>query len=333
VYSHALQGYAARLPTTAIPVLAADARVASIELDGIMHADTTQTGATWGIDRIDQRSLPTNGSYSYTATGAGVKAYIIDTGIHFSHNDFGGRAIHGTDKVTATGGILGIGAGGGSTNGEDCNGHGTHVSGTVGGATYGVAKQVTLVAVRVLDCGGSGATSGVIAGVDWVTADRQAHPTEGAIANMSLGSSAFEPLDIAIRGSILAGRVSYAVAAGNDGADACNYSPARTPEAMTIGASDSSDAQAGFSNRGSCVDWYAPGVGVLSSWYTSNTATATLNGTSMATPHVAGVAALYLQGNPLALASDVTTALSTRLTQNVVTGVTTSNNDLLFTDF
>ena len=321
VYRYALHGYSATFTDTALAAVRRDAGVRIVAPDAIASVDGTQPSPPWGLDRIDQRSRPQSGSYTWNATGAGVRAYVLDTGIRLTHQEFGGRAVYGADFSAVLGGGL------------DCHGHGTHVAGTIGGSTYGVAKGVTLVNVRVLDCAGQGSYQNIIAAVDWVTADRLAHPNQGAIANMSLSGPAFQPLDIAIQDSILAGRVAYAVAADNDATNACSYSPARTPEAMTIGASDSSDAQASFSNRGSCVDWYAPGVGVLSSYGSSNTATATMNGTSMATPHVAGVAALYLETNPLALATDVTAALSARLTQGVITGVATSNNDLLYTDF
>jgi subtilisin family serine protease len=321
VYSHALKGYSATLPQALVAVLAHDARVTSIERDGIMHADTTQTGATWGIDRIDQRNLPLSTTYSYTNTGAGVKAYIIDTGLRFTHTQFGGRASSGVDKID-----------GGAA--DDCNGHGTHVGGTIGGSTYGVAKQVSLVAVRVLDCNGSGATSGVIAGVDWVTADHQ--PGQPAVANMSLGGGVSSALDTAVRNSIADG-VSYAIAAGNGNilgfaANACNYSPARVAEAMTIGATGSNDAKASFSNFGNCVDWFAPGVNITSSWGTSDTATNTISGTSMATPHTAGVAALYLQTHSSASPAAVRQALFDLTTKYIVTNSRTTNNHLLFTN-
>jgi subtilisin family serine protease len=336
VYTHALSGYSARLPVDAIGTLAADSRVASIEVDGIMRADTTQTGATWGLDRIDQTARPVDGTYTYTGTGSGVKAYIIDTGIHFSHSDFGGRAIRGTDTVTAGGlgvGLLG-GSGGGSTNGEDCNGHGTHVSGTVGGATYGVAKQVTLVAVRVLDCSGSGATSGVVAGVDWVTGNHAAG--QPAVANMSLGGGASAALDTAVQNSINDG-VAYGIAAGNGNQlgmaqDACGTSPARVPAAMTIGATDANDVKASWSNYGSCVDWFAPGVNITSDWYSSDTATNTISGTSMATPHTVGVAALYFATHPTFTPAQVRDGLYNLTTKGIVTSSSTANNHLLFTN-
>jgi subtilisin family serine protease len=334
VYQHALQGYSARLPVAAVAALAADPRVASVERDGVLRADTTQTGATWGLDRIDQTSRPVNGAYTYAGTGSGVTAYIIDTGIHFSHVDFGGRAVRGTDTVTS-GGLLGLfGGGSASTNGEDCNGHGTHVSGTVGGATYGVAKQVKLVAVRVLGCDGSGATSGVIAGIDWVTANHQAG--QPAVANMSLGGGASSALDTAVQNSINDG-IAYGVAAGNGNQlgmaeNACNTSPSRVPAAMTIGATDANDAKASFSNYGNCVDWFAPGVSITSDWYSSDTATNTISGTSMATPHVVGVAALYLGANPAASPAQVRDGLYNLTTKGIVTSSSTANNHLLFTN-
>ena len=333
VYQHALSGYSARLPVAAVGALAADPRVAWVERDGIMKADATQTGATWGLDRIDQRARPVDGSYTYAGPGRGVKAYIIDTGIRFSHADLGGRAIRGTDTVTS-GGILGLfGGGSASTNGEDCNGHGTHVSGTVGGSTYGVAKQVTLVAVRVLGCDGSGATSGVIAGVDWVTGNHQ--PGQPAVANMSLGGGASSALDTAVQNSINDG-VAYGLAAGNGNQvgmaeNACNTSPARVAAAMTIGASDANDAKASFSNYGNCVDWFAPGVNITSDWYSSDTATNTISGTSMATPHVVGVAALYLGANPAASPAQVRDGLYNLTTKGIVTSSNSVNNHLLFT--
>jgi subtilisin family serine protease len=322
IFRHALKGWVARLTTAQLALVTADPRVAFVERDLEMHAFATQTGATWGLDRIDQRNLPLSGTFTYTNTGSGVKAYVIDTGIRFSHSQFGGRAISGYDSVD-----------GGSA--DDCNGHGTHVAGTIGGSTYGVAKSVTLVGVRVLNCSGSGTTSGVIAGVDWVTADHAAG--QPAVANMSLGGGASSALDAAVNRSISDG-VSYAVAAGNGNIlgfaqNACNYSPARVSAAMTIGATDSSDRKASWSNYGSCVDWFAPGVSITSAWHTSNTATRTISGTSMATPHTAGVAALYLQSTPSASPSTVRTALYNNTTKGIVTSSNTTNNHLLFTNW
>jgi subtilisin family serine protease len=317
VYEHALQGYAGKLPPGLAQILASDSRVALIEPDGVMSIDTTQSPATWGLDRVDQRPLPLSNSFTYNNAGAGVKAYIIDTGIRFSHSEFGGRATSGRDTVD-----------GGSA--DDCHGHGTHVAGTVGGSTYGVAKAVSLVAVRVLNCSGSGTTSGVIAGVDWVTGNHLAG--QPAVANMSLGGGASAALDTAVRNSIADG-VSYAIAAGNSNANACNYSPARVAEAMTIGATDQSDRRASFSNRGSCIDWFAPGVGITSAWWTSNTATNTISGTSMATPHTAGVGALSLQSSPTASPATVRSALFANTTKDIVTSARSANNDLLFTNY
>jgi subtilisin family serine protease len=322
VFRHALKGYVATLSEAQLDQVRADSRVAYVEPDQELQALTTQTGATWGLDRIDQRSRPLNGTFVYNLTGAGVKAYVIDTGIRFSHTQFGGRATSGFDAVD-----------GGSA--DDCNGHGTHVAGTIGGSTYGVAKSVSLVAVRVLNCNGSGSTSGVIAGIDWVTGNHAAG--QPAVANMSLGGGASSALDAAVQRSINDG-VSYAVAAGNGNIfgiaqNACNSSPARVSAAMTIGATDSNDRKASWSNYGSCVDWFAPGVSITSSWYTSTTATNTISGTSMATPHTAGVAALYLQSSPSASPATVRTALFNNTTKSIVTSSNTTNNHLLFTNW
>lgn len=281
--------------------------------------DVTQSPATWGIDRIDQRALPLSNSFSYTNTGAGVNAYIVDTGIRITHTQFGGRASIGTDTV------------GDGQNGNDCNGHGTHVAGTVGGSTYGVAKGVNLIAVRVLNCSGSGTTSGVIAGVDWVTSHHQAG--QPAVANMSLGGGASTSLDNSVKNAITDG-VTFAVSAGNNGIDACRQSPARVATALTVGATDNTDTRPSWSNFGSCLDLFAPGVSITSSVNTSDTATAVYSGTSMASPHVAGVAALYLQSNPGASPATVSSALTSNATTNVVKNLgKRSPNRLLFTNY
>jgi aqualysin 1 len=313
VYKHALNGFTAELSPEAAEALTFDPRVEAVEEDGVVTATTTQSNPPWGLDRIDQRDLPLNAQYNYTPTGAGVHAYIIDTGIRTTHTQFGGRASVAFD---AMGG-----------NGQDCNGHGTHVAGTVGGSTYGVAKGVTLHAVRVLDCSGNGTDSTVIAGVDWVTA----HRITPAVANMSLGGGASTALDTAVQNSINAG-VTYAVAAGNDyGVDACTESPGRVAAALTVGSTTSTDAKSDFSNIGTCVDIFAPGSSILSSWSTSDTATNTISGTSMATPHVVGVAALYLQGNPSASPATVANQIITTATTNHLTGIGAgSPNRLLY---
>jgi subtilisin family serine protease len=312
-YRHALRGFAATLPNRALDALRNNPNVSYIDADRRVSASATQSPVTWGLDRIDQRNLPLSNSYTYNFTGSGVKAYIIDTGIRFTHTEFGGRAISGYDAID-----------GGSA--DDCNGHGTHVAGTVGSATYGVAKSVTLVAVRVLNCQGSGSTSGVIAGVDWVTANHGSG--QPAAANMSLGGPANSALDNAVNNSINDG-VTYAVAAGNSNANACNYSPARVAAAITVGATTSSDARSSFSNYGTCLDIFAPGSNITSTWHTSDTATNTISGTSMASPHVAGVAALYLQGNPSATPSAVRNAIVSSATSGVLSNVGSGSPNLL----
>jgi subtilisin family serine protease len=316
VYQHALNGFAVEMSEADAEAMSKDFRVAYVEEDGVMTADVTQNNPPWGLDRIDQRNLPLSATYTYNWTGAGVRVYVIDTGIRTTHSQFGGRASNVFDAF------------GGS--GADCNGHGTHVSGTVGGSTYGVAKGALLRGVRVLDCTGNGTTSGVIAGVDWV---RQNHVAP-AVANMSLGGGISSALDTAVN-NLHNANVTIAVAAGNNnGANACNNSPARAANAITTGSTTTTDARSSFSNIGTCLDIFAPGSGILSSWYTSNTATATLSGTSMASPHVAGVAALYKQANPSASSTTIRNAIVNNATTNVITNAGSgSPNRLLYSLF
>ncbi|MDN3296920.1 S8 family serine peptidase [Streptomyces ficellus] len=322
VFRSALKGFSTTMPKARAAALATDPRVAYVEQNATVRLNATQTDATWGLDRVDQRNLPLSTTYTYTTSAANVHAYIIDTGIRTSHGEFGGRAVVGTDTV------------GGGQNGQDCQGHGTHVAGTVGGRTYGVAKAAKLVAVRVLDCNGSGTTAGVIAGVDWVTANA----VKPAVANMSLGGGASTTLDNAVKRSIASG-VSYAIAAGNGNIlglpeNACNTSPARVPEAITVGATDKADKRASFSNYGTCLDLFAPGVGITSAWRTGDTATHTISGTSMAAPHAAGAAALHLSKHPTASPAQVRDALVANATsgkvQNALIG---SPNKLLYSLF
>ncbi|MET7668699.1 S8 family peptidase [Micromonospora luteifusca] len=318
-YSAALRGFEVTVSAAAAARIAADPAVAYVEQNHTVSIFGTQTNPpSWGLDRIDQRNLPLNSSYTYPNTASNVRAYIIDTGVLYGHNDFGGRAVSGFDAVD-----------GGSA--DDCNGHGTHVAGTVGGSSYGVAKGVQIVGVRVLNCQGSGTNAQVVAGIDWVTANA----VKPAVANMSLGGGANSSIDTAVSNSINSG-ITYAVAAGNGNTlgvrqNACNYSPARVASAITVGATQNNDAAASFSNFGTCVDILAPGVNITSAWYTSSSATNTISGTSMASPHVAGVAALALSGNPSWSPQQVRDYLVNNSTPNVVTNVGTGTpNQLLY---
>ncbi|WP_073915305.1 S8 family peptidase [Streptomyces sp. CB00455] len=282
VYDSAVNGFAVRTSAARAAALAADPRVASIEPDALFHTTDTQPRAPWPLDRIDQRELPLDGSYTYPGTGRGVTVYVLDTGINTGHQEFGGRARAGYNGVRLEG------AG-------DCNGHGTHVAATAGGRTYGVAKGVSLISVKVADCRGDGRLSAMVGGVDWVVRSAAAYPAVPAVANMSMGGTRSYALDAAVKRAVEAG-ITFTVAAGNDNRDACTGSPAAVPQALTVGATDAADRRARFSNYGRCVDLSAPGVSVTSAWKGSATATVRSSGTSMAAPHVAGVAALVLGG-------------------------------------
>jgi subtilisin family serine protease len=319
-YSHALRGFAASMSERQARQVAAEPTVAYVQPNVVHRVSATQPNPpSYGLDRIDQRNLPLNSSYTYNTTATNVHAYVIDTGILTGHNDFGGRATSGFDAID-----------GGTA--DDCHGHGTHVAGTVGGTSYGVAKGVQLVAVRVLDCNGSGTTAQVVAGIDWVTANA----AKPAVANMSLGGGADTALDDAVRRSITSG-VSYAIAAGNGflglfALDACTQSPARVAQALTVSATSNTDRKPSWANRGTCVDVFAPGVNITSAWNTGTTATNTITGTSMATPHVAGAAALYLANNPNATPAQVHAAIVNNATTGVVGSPGSgSPNRLLYT--
>ncbi|MEU5811062.1 S8 family peptidase [Streptomyces sp. NPDC047718] len=318
-YSSALNGYSVEVSEAQARKLAADPAVTSVVQNRVFTVDGAQgtqpSPPSWGLDRIDQRALPLGSSYTYPdKAGEGVTAYIIDTGVRITHTDFGGRASYGFDAVDN------------DNTAQDGHGHGTHVAGTVAGGSYGVAKKAKIVAVRVLDNNGSGTTAQVVAGIDWVTRNA----VKPAVANMSLGGGADSALDTAVRNSIAAG-ITYAVAAGNESTDANTKSPARVTEALTVGATTSSDAKSSFSNYGNVLDLFAPGSSITSAWGTGDSATNTISGTSMASPHVAGAAAVHLSQNPSDTPAQVASALVAAATPNVVTGPGTgSPNRLLF---
>ena len=316
-YSHSINGFAVKSRSMlAVAKLASDPRVAFIEADQKVSLVATQNNATWGLDRIDQANLPLDNSYSYDADGTGVNAYIVDTGVRISHNQFGGRGSSGYTAIND----------GNGTN--DCQGHGTHVAGTVGSTSYGVAKNVDIIAVRVLGCDGTGSNSGVIAGIDWV-ANNHVKP---AVANMSLGGGASSATDNAVNAAVSAG-ITMVVAAGNDNSNACSYSPARAANAITVGSTASNDSRSSFSNYGTCLDIYAPGSSITSTWSTSNSATNTISGTSMASPHVAGVAALYLDNNPNATPAQVQAAIEAAAVTGKVSDAKTGSPNLLLQNF
>jgi subtilisin family serine protease len=313
VYTAALNGFAAELNQGQLNALQHNPAVAFIEEDQLVEPSATQSGATWGIDRIDQRARPLSGTYTYTSTASNVRAYIIDTGVRATHAQFGTRA---QNSYNATG----------DGKNYDCNGHGTHVAGTVAGSTYGVAKGALIRAVKVFTCSGGSANSTIIAGIDWTTANH----VKPAVANLSLGGGASQATDDAVNRLANAG-VFVAVAAGNSNVDACGTSPARAANVVTVASSTSTDAKSSFSNWGSCVELYAPGSSITSAWYTGDTATNTISGTSMASPHVAGVGALYKATYGDASFSTIRTWLINNSTTGVITGnVSGTPNRLLF---
>lgn len=315
-YDHVFRGYAARLTSDQLTMVRQNPEVLLVQPNGVVTISGTQAPApSWGLDRIDQRNLPLDNSFTYANDGAGVHEYTIDTGILLTHNDFTGRVGNGFDAITS----------GGTAN--DCNGHGTHVTGTAAGTKYGIAKKATVHPVRVLDCGGSGTYAQVINGMNWVLANR----IQPAVANMSLGGGKDVATNMAADSMVRKGNVALAVASGNDGANACNYSPASAPLPLTVNATNSNDARASFSNFGTCTDLFAPGVNITSDWIGSNNATNTISGTSMATPHVTGALALYRAANPGMTAEQIFTALLADATPNKVTNPgSNSPNKLLY---
>ena len=348
-YRSALLGFSARLSANQAAALAKLPYVARVEADQVMRASATQTGATWGLDRVDQRAMPLNGTYIYRdQAGAGVHVYILDTGLNASHSDFAGRVGPGQNFAPNNDGLIGglipggivpinIGAldfGTGlfssptdPNDTTDCNGHGTHVAGTAAGTVYGVAKKATVHSVRVLGCNGSGSNAGVIAGVDWLAANA----VKPAVANMSLGGGDSDALDQAVK-NVIASGVAMAVAAGNDSANACSGSPNKVPEAVTVGSTTNTDAMSSFSNFGACVDIFAPGSDITSASSSNNTGSAVLSGTSMASPHVAGALALLLAQNPGSSPAALANALLADATPGVLTGLGAgSPNALLYT--
>ena len=317
-YDAVLKGFAIYLPDVAstafVEAMKKNPKVVSVENDTVMKIDaTTQSNPDWGLDRIDQKNLPLDSAYSYLQTGSGTTAYIVDTGILSTHQQFSGRVLSGYTAISDGNGT------------SDCHGHGTHVAGTVGGSTYGVAKNVSLVPIRILGCDGSGASSNVIAGLDWILKNGK----KPAVVNMSLGGEANASLDSAVENLFNNGYVMV-VAAGNSNTDACSSSPARVSKAITVAATDSTDTRASYSNYGSCVDIFAPGSQINSSWIGSNTATKVLNGTSMATPHVVGVVAEMLQSTPTVTPQTISTNLLNQASSNVVKNPSGSPNRLLY---
>lgn len=315
VFSHALEGFTAEMTAETAEAMSGDPNVLFVEQDSYISVNATQNNAPWGLDRVDQRNVPLNTAYNYVKTGAGVNVYVVDTGIRTTHSEFGGRASNVYDSMYD------------GQNGNDCHGHGTHVAATIGGANYGVAKNVRLYGVRVLGCNGIGTVATAVEGIDWITANK----VSPAVVNMSMGTTASALLDYVVQSAISSG-ANFVVAAGNGNSDACQVSPARVPTAITVGASDQVDVKAPFSNFGSCVDLFAPGVGITSAWNWNDSASFVASGTSMASPHVAGAVALYLQDNPYATPAQVSSALLGEATNGQMSPMSDgSPNLMLFT--
>ncbi|MEE4417765.1 S8 family peptidase [Streptomyces bugieae] len=315
-YGTVLHGYAAEMTAGEARLTAADPAVAYVEQDAVQHSSTTQNDPpSWGLDRIDQHSLPLDHGYTYGTTASNVTAYLVDSGLRTTHTQFQGRAGIGVDEV------------GDGRNGQDCLGHGTHVAGTVGGKDYGVAKGVKLVAVRVTDCNDRASTSAIIAAADWITA----HAAKPAVVNMSINGPVSSSEDTAIKKSIASG-ITWVVSSGNGGTDACKNSPGDIADAIVVNNSDSSDTRRSSSNYGACTDLFAPGTSITSAWNTSDTASNTISGTSMAAPHVTGAAALWLAAHPTAAPAGVQAALiNSATTGNIASAGANTPNRLLYT--
>ncbi|KXO07028.1 MULTISPECIES: S8 family peptidase [Marinobacter] len=344
LYENVMTGATVQLTQSQADLLPALPGVLAVEPDTWMTTSSTQTqqDATWGLDRIDQTTLPLDTQFTYpTVAGQGVNVYVLDTGIRTTHADFQGRAsgvnFHddsALDGLPLIGGIIDLLLGGlipfgdedtiATYSAEDCNGHGTHVASTATGSLFGVAKESQVIGLRVLGCSGSGATSAIIEALDWMVENAE----KPAVANMSLGGGNSAALDNAVR-EVVASGIPVVVAAGNSNADACNGSPNRVAEAVTVGSTDNQDRRSSFSNHGSCVDIMAPGTDITAAWHTGDTAFNTISGTSMASPHVAGAAALLLSLNPGLTPEQVAQTLRNQASQNQLTNLNGSPNLLV----